>query len=96
MPPRNLKRAQKLLDSWVYAAHYKQPCEELLMYFDGPWILEIRPTQLGPVGVSTLRNQHVLGMRIRDLVRWLVGQPHFKGLEGSGETYEWRLRRGSH
>lgn len=96
MHPRNLKRAQKLLDSWAYEAHQNQPCEELLMFFGGPWTLEIRPTQISEARVSTLRNQYVLGLRIRDLVHWLVGQPNFEGFEGSGETYDWRLYRGAH
>ena len=96
MVPRNLKRAQKLLDSWVYAAHVKQPCEELLMYFNGPWTLEVRPTRSPAVAVSTFRHQTTLMLRIRDLVHWLTGQPNFEGFTGSGETYEWRLYHGAH
>lgn len=73
----------------------KQPNELVAIYFDGPWILEVRPTDVADPPVNTLTDWKLLLLRIRDLVALLLKQEGFEGLGGAEDDFEWRLYRGS-
>lgn len=87
MSKRGFRRPERTLRQWCEDIHAKQPNELVTMYFDGPWVLEVRPT-----GVTDWK---LPLLRIRDLVSWLLKQEGFEGLGGAEDDFEWRLYRGS-
>lgn len=96
MSTRTFRRAAKALGRWCEDIHAKQPDECVIVYFNGPWILEIRPSGLDDPPVNTLTDWRLLGLRICDLVSWLVRHREFEGLDGREEDFEWRLYRGAY
>lgn len=96
MSKRSFRRTVKVLRRWCEDIHNKQPNECVVVYFDGPWILEINPSGRVNAPVTTLTDWHLLALRMRDLVAWLLKQDGFEGFEGRDDDFEWRLYRGSH
>lgn len=96
MSKRTFRRTAKVLRRWCEDIHAKQPDECVVVYFNGPWILEIFPSGLGNPPVNTLTDWRLLGLRMRDLASWLVRHSEFEGLDGREEDFEWRLYRGAY
>lgn len=96
MSKRTFRRTAKVLRRWCEDIHAKQPDECVVVYFDGPWLLEIRPRGLDNPPVNTLTDWRLQGLRMRDLVSWLVRHSEFEGLDGQEEDFEWRLYRGAY
>lgn len=96
MSKRSFKRPERVLHRWCEEIHAKQPNELVVMYFDGPWVLEVHPIDAADPPVNTLTDWKMLLLRIRDLVSWLLKQKGFDGLEGAGDDFEWRLYHGAH
>lgn len=95
MSKRNFRRPERVLRQWCEEIHAKQPNELVVMYFDGPWILEVSPISVADSPVNTLTNGKLLLLRVRDLVSWLLKQEGFDGLGGVEDNFEWRLCRGA-
>lgn len=95
MSKRGLKRPERVLRQWCEEIHAKRPNELVIIYFDGPWVLEISPIGVVNPSVDTLTDWPLLGLRIRDLVSWLLKQEGFDGLGGAEDNFEWRLYRGA-
>ena len=95
MSKRSFKRSERVLRQWCGEIHAKQPNELVIIYFDGPWVLEISPIDVVNPPVDALTDWPLLGLRIRDLVSWLLKQDGFNGLGGAENDFEWRLYRGS-
>ena len=96
MSKRGFKRPERTLHQWCEEIRAKQPNELVIVYFDGPWVLEVRPTGVAEPPVNTLTDWKLLLLRIRDLVSWLLKQDGFDGLGGAGNDFEWRLHRGAY
>lgn len=96
MSKRGFKRPERVLRQWCEEIHTKQSNERVIIYFDGPWVLEIDPIGVVNPPVNTLTDWLVLGLRIRDLVAWLLKQEGFDGLGGAKNDFEWRLYRGAY
>lgn len=86
----------RALGRWVEEIHAKQPDDLVIVYFDGPWILEVTPGGHVNPRANMLTDWKILGLRVRDLVAWLLKQEGFNGLEGLGDNFEWRLYRGAY
>ena len=95
MSKRGFRRPERVLHQWWKEIHAKQPNELVIMYFDGPWVLEVRPIDVADPPVNTLTDWKLLLLRIRDLVSWLLKREGFDGLGGVEDDFEWRLYRGS-
>ena len=95
MSKRNFRAQVRALSRWTEEIHTKQPDDLVTIYFDGPWVLEITPTGTDNPRANVLTDWKILGLRIRDLVAWLVKQGDFNGFEGRGSDFEWRLYRGT-
>ena len=95
MSKRGFKRPERVLHRWCEEIHAKQPNELVIIYFDGPWVLEINPIGIIDPPVDTLTDWPLRGLRVRDLVSWLVKQEGFDGLGGAENNFEWRLYRGA-
>ena len=95
MSKRGFRRPERMLRQWCEEIHAKQPNELVVMYFDGPWILEISPIRVADPPVNTLTDWKLLLLRIRDLVSWLLKREGFDGLGGSEDDFEWRLHCGA-
>lgn len=95
MSKRGFRRPERTLRQWCKDIHDKQPDELVIMYFDGPWVLEIEPIGVEDSPVNALTDWKLLLLRIRDLVSWLLKQDGFDGLGGTEDYFEWRLYRGS-
>ena len=96
MSKRSFQRTAQVLSRWCEDIHAKQPDEHVIVYFNGPWILEMCPSGLDDPPVNTLIDWRLLGLRLRDLVSWLVRHCEFEGLDGREEDFEWRLYRGAY
>ena len=95
MSKRCFRRPERVLHQWCKDIHDKQPNEVVIMYFDGPWVLEVCPIDVADPPVNTLTDWKLLRLRIRDLVSWLLKREGFDGLGGVEDDFEWRLYRGS-
>lgn len=95
MSKRDFKRPERALRQWCEEIHAKQPNELVIICFDGPWVLEINPISIVDPPVNTLTDWRLLGLRIRDLVSWLLKQEGFDGLGDIEDDFEWRLYRGA-
>ena len=95
MSKMGFKRPERVLHRWCEEIHAKQPNELVIIYFDGPWVLEITPIGVINPPVNALTDWKLLLLRIRDLVSWLLKQEGFDGLGGAEDDFEWRLYRGS-
>lgn len=96
MSKRGFRRQARALGRWAEEIHAKQPDDLVIVYFDGPWVLEIKPTGADAPHTNVLTDWKILGLRIRDLVAWLLKQDGFDGLEGRENDFEWRLYRGAY
>lgn len=95
MSKRGFRRPERVLHQWCKDIHQKQPNELVVVYFDGPWVLEVRPIGVADAPGDTLANWKLLLLRIRDLVSWLLKQEGFDGLGAAEDDFEWRLYHGS-
>lgn len=95
MSKRGFRRPKRVLHQWCKDIHDKQPNELVIMYFDGPWVLEITPIGVVNPPVNTLTDWPLLGLRIRDIFSWLLKQEQFDGLGGLECDFEWRLHHGA-
>lgn len=96
MSKRTFQRTAKVLHRWCEDIHAKQLGDLVVIYFDGSWVLEIKPTNIDNPRANVLTDWKILGLRIRDLIAWLLKQDGFDGLEGLENDFEWRLYRGAH
>lgn len=96
MSKRGFRHQVRALGRWAEEIHAKQPDDLVIVYFDGPWVLEIKPAATDTPRTNVLTDWKILGLRIRDLVAWLLKQDGFDGLEGLENDFEWRLYRGAY
>ena len=96
MNKRGFRRQVRALGRLAEEIRAKQPEDLVIVYFDGPWVLEINPTGVENPHTNVLTDWKILGLRIRDLVAWLLKQDGFDGLDGRENDFEWRLYRGAY